>query len=90
MMTAKRMSQMANSGKLLTACGAILLLLAHVACRRMIPMDLVVEYRHFRAAEKVFDIRQVDQNNNLGEATAEDVDQLLHSKWWSTLSTAVL
>lgn len=39
-------------------------------------MGLVVEYRHLTAAEKVFDIRQVDQNNNLGDATAKEVDQL--------------
>ncbi len=39
-------------------------------------MDLAVEYRHLRAAENVLDIRQVDQNNNLGDAITKDVDQL--------------
>ena len=67
---------MTNSAKLLSACGTLLLLLALVACRPTVPMDLVVEYQHLRAAEKALDIRQVDQNNNLGDAIAKDVDQL--------------
>src|SRR5579884_1350199 len=67
---------MTSSRKLLTSCGTLLLLMAPVACRRTAPMDLAVEYQHLRAAEKVLDIRQVDQNNNLGDAIAKDVDQL--------------
>lgn len=67
---------MTNSAKLLSTCGTLLLLLALVACRPTVPMDLVVEYQHLRAAEKALDIRQVDQNNNLGDAIAKDVDQL--------------
>jgi hypothetical protein len=67
---------MTISAKPFTACGTLLLLFAPVACRRTVPMDLVVEYRHLRAAEKVLDIRQVDQNNNVGDAIAKDVDRL--------------
>ncbi len=52
------------------------LLLSQAACRREPAIDLTVEFRHLRSAEKVLDIRQVDQNNKLGDVIANEVDKL--------------
>jgi hypothetical protein len=57
-------------------CSAFVAILVIVACYRRPPIDLVLEFWHLRPAEEVFDIRQIDQNNNLGTGIATQVDQL--------------
>jgi hypothetical protein len=52
------------------------LLCVLIACRREPNIDVKVEFRHLEPAEKILDIRQVDQNNNLGDEVAKTVDAL--------------
>lgn len=59
---------------LISTAVAVVLLLS--GCNREPLIDLDVQFWHLRAADAVLDIRQVDQNNHLGDTVAKYVDQL--------------
>jgi len=58
------------------AIAVLVLLLMQAAYRREPSTSLTVEFHHLRTADNFLDIRQVDQNNNLGGAIAKYVDEL--------------